>query len=84
MRGEKGITLIALVITIIVMLILAAVTITLVVNGNLVNHARDAKSGTESAIANETKLSEGTVQYGESKAETSIQNIVDNTVTVAP
>lgn len=84
MREEKGITLIALVITIIVMLILAAVTITLVVNGNLVNHARDAKSDTQAAIDNETLISQGTVKYGEGEVSTSIQNIVDNTVTVAP
>ena len=42
MRKEKGITLIALVITIIVMLILVAVTITVAINGGLFSKADDA------------------------------------------
>ena len=40
---ENGITLIALVITIIIMLILAAVTINIVINGGLIGYAKDAK-----------------------------------------
>ena len=35
MRGQKGITLVALVITIIVMLILVTVTVTTAINGGL-------------------------------------------------
>lgn len=47
LRQEKGITLIALVITIIVMLILVAVTITIAVNGGLFDYAGKAASETE-------------------------------------
>ena len=42
MKGQKGITLVALVITIIIMLILAGVTISVVVNGGLFNQAEQA------------------------------------------
>ena len=41
MKKEKGITLIALIITIIVMLILVAVTISVALNGGLFNNAKD-------------------------------------------
>ena len=61
MRSEKGITLIALVITIIVMLILVAVTITMAVNGGLFNYAKNATTQTNNAIANEQRLGNGTL-----------------------
>ena len=47
MKKNKGITLIALVITIIVMLILVAVTITIAVNGGLFDYAGRAAQDTE-------------------------------------
>lgn len=49
MKKNKGITLIALVITIIVMLILVAVTITMTVNGGLFGYAGNAAKQTEEA-----------------------------------
>lgn len=52
-RQEKGITLIALVITIIVILILVAVTITVAVNGGLFNYARKARVDTNTRITEE-------------------------------
>lgn len=52
-RQEKGITLIALVITIIVMLILVAVTISLSMNGGLFKKAQEAVEGTKTAMENE-------------------------------
>lgn len=42
MKGQKGITLIALIITIIVMLILVGVSITVVIQSGLLNTAKDA------------------------------------------
>ncbi len=55
-REEKGITLIALVITIIVLLILAGVTIAMVVGDNgIFTRAREAKSETEIAEENEKR-----------------------------
>ena len=47
MRGKKGITLIALIITIIVMLILVSVTISIAVNGGLFGYAGRAAKETE-------------------------------------
>ena len=43
MKRNKGITLIALIITIIIMLILCATTITLVINSELFDTAKKAK-----------------------------------------
>lgn len=60
-RQEKGITLIALIITIIVMLILVAVTINIVVNGGLFNHASRAAKETNKAKDEEVLLSHGIV-----------------------
>ena len=59
---NKGITLIALVITIIVMLILVAVTISMAVNGGLFNYAEKAVSETQNARDEEQKLANGGVK----------------------
>ena len=53
---HRGITLIALVITIIVMLILVAVTINMAVNGGLFGYASNAARQTNEAIEQEKKL----------------------------
>lgn len=63
MKGEKGITLVALVITIIVMLILVGVSITVAIQGGLFDTARDAASGTQAAAAAENSLASGTIEY---------------------
>ena len=57
--SSKGITLIALVITIIVMLILVGVTIAIVIEGGLFTEARRAATGTEVAIQEETNIASG-------------------------
>lgn len=49
MKGQKGITLVALVITIIVMLILVGVSVTVAINGGLFDKAREGKTGWENA-----------------------------------
>ena len=54
---EKGITLIALIITIIVMLILVGVTITVVLNGGLFTTAQDAATNTMAEAEKEQLLS---------------------------
>ena len=53
MKGQKGITLVALIITIIVMLILVAVTISIALNGGLFDKARTASKETRIAQARE-------------------------------
>ena len=64
-RQNKGITLIALVITIIVMLILVAVTISMAINGGLFDYAGKAVGETQNAIDEEQKLAEGKIKIGE-------------------
>lgn len=83
MRTEKGITLIALVITIIVMLILVAVTITMAVNGGLFDYAGKAAGDTNNAIKAEGELGKGsvTVQGEGAPTDTEINNIVNHYVT---
>lgn len=56
--SQRGITLIALVITIIVMLILVAVTISMAVNGGLFEYAGKAVNETKGAITNEQQLAD--------------------------
>lgn len=53
MKDQKGITLVALIITIIVMLILVAVTITVALNGGLFDTARRASKETKAAQVKE-------------------------------
>ncbi len=57
MKNEKGITLIALLITIIVMLILVAVTVAIAVNGGIFRNAKDASVETEKKSLYETIVS---------------------------
>ena len=59
---SRGITLIALVITIIVMLILVAVTIQIAVNGGLFEYAGRAAGDTKNAIDEENNLATGRVE----------------------
>lgn len=55
-KKEKGITLVALVVTIVVLLILAGVSITMVLGQNgIVKKAQDAKTNYTSATADESK-----------------------------
>ncbi len=57
MKNNKGITLIALIITIIVMLILVAVTVSVVINSNLIGTAKGAKTNTELKYQEEANMS---------------------------
>ena len=56
MRRDKGITLVALIITIVVMLILVAVSLNILVNSNLIGHAEKTGDAYAGAIKNEEKL----------------------------
>ena len=61
LKTEKGITLIALVITIIVMLILVGVSVTVALNGGLFTTAKEAAEGTATKRNEELELSSGKV-----------------------
>ena len=76
MKTQKGITLIALIITIIVMLILVGVSVSVALNTGLFKTAQGAAKNTEGARVNETKLSNGTVNIGGEEVDISnIENI---------
>lgn len=55
-KANKGITLVALIITIIVLLILAGVSITFALQGNLINNAQTAVNEYNNAATNEAAL----------------------------
>ena len=55
-REEKGITLVALIITIVVMLILVAVSVNVIVNSDLIGHAEKTGDAYAGAIKNEENL----------------------------
>lgn len=71
MKAEKGITLVALVITIIVLLILAMVSISIVYNQGLIQKSKDAVETHEKAANNEANTM--------NKAADNIQAYIDAT-----
>lgn len=56
MKGQKGITLIALIITIIVMLILVAVTINVVINSGLFDQSKKAGDDYQQKAKDEAEM----------------------------
>ena len=64
-ENQKGITLIALIITIIVMLILVGVTVTISLNGGLFNIAQKAKTDTETKKAEELEIVNERIKIGD-------------------
>ena len=58
MRNQKGITLVALIITIIILLILAIVSINLVMNGGIIGKA---EKGTDSYLEAEKRESKSSI-----------------------
>jgi len=77
MKNQKGITLIALIITIIVMLILVAVSVTVALQSGLFSAAGNAASDMQEARENEILTSEGQVTVGETKYN-SMQEYIDS------
>lgn len=55
MRGQKGITLVALIITIIVLLILAVVSIGAISNSKITDHAQNASTSWKAEQENENE-----------------------------
>ena len=64
LNKQKGITLIALVVTIIVMLILVAVTISMAINGGLFEKAGKATGDTKNAMNAEQAVANGQITIG--------------------
>jgi len=65
MKDQKGITLVALIITIIVMLILVTVSVTVALNSDLFSTAQSAATGMNEKAQEENKASEGKFNVGD-------------------
>ena len=76
MKTQKGITLIALIITIIVMLILVGVSVSVALNTGLFKTAQGAAKNTEAERINETALSNGTINIKGQEEEIDIDDYV--------
>ncbi len=80
MRGQKGITLVALIITIIVMLILVAVAITVVIQSGLLDTASQAGQKTQQAVQNESTMGDTVnINGNEASIGDHVNNIVNGT-----
>lgn len=69
MKEQKGITLVALVITIIVMLILVGVSVTVALKGGLFDTAKKAATGTNTEAEAERNLSNGAITVNNGSAD---------------
>ena len=76
LKNKSGITLIALIITIIVMLILVGVVVTVVIQSNLLGTAKTAGDKYKTAYEDESNMSEVTIN-GEKYA--SIEDYIEST-----
>ena len=76
MKTQKGITLIALVITIIVMLILVGVTLNVVLNGNLIGNTQDARNKQEMEIQREQLQSAVWAAIDPETSEVDFNNVI--------
>ena len=90
-KQEQGITLIALVITIVILIILATISITLVFGeGGLIQRAQEGKELTEQAQTDEQEELKGAEEYingvlaGTDLPETPEEPYIDNSIVVAP
>ena len=78
MKGNKGITLIALIITIIVMMILVAVTVTVALQGGLFGTAKKAGTDTQKAADEETLTSIVVGSYSKETLKVEESKLRDN------
>ena len=81
-KTEKGITLVALIITIIVLLILAVVAIGIVRGDGILFHAKDAASKYEEDAAEENATLQGYVDMIESQKDGSVTSITKDGVPI--
>lgn len=63
LRNQKGITLVALVVTIVVLIILATISISVAMNGDLIGRAETAGDWHANAEAEFDQLAANTVDY---------------------
>ena len=79
-RPNKGITIIALVITIVLMLILAGITVNVVINGGLLDYAKKAKDDTEIASEKSMITQAAIMAMGENKRGKIVQSELKNKI----
>ena len=79
---NRGITLIALVITIIVMLILVTVTIQVATQGNLFKHAGNSVKSTKNAVLQENYVGEGKIQVAGERFDSIDEYVITQTVEI--
>ncbi len=75
---NRGITLIALIITIIVMMILVAVTVSVALNGGLIGKTQEAKTKTEEAQIQERDILTGRIKIGDTWYDSLDEYLKDN------
>ena len=63
LRNQKGITLVALVVTIVVLIILATISISVAMNGDLIGRAEKAGEYQANADAETSQFQSNTVSY---------------------
>ena len=84
MKENKGITLIALIITIILLLILVGVSINLAIKGNLFGSAEKAVSGTNDKVAQEqTRVDELMEEWNKLEQEQCVHTWGEEKITKA-
>ena len=79
---DRGITLVALVITIIILLILAGIIISSLTNTGIFGRAKESKEKTQAAEANQAKTlneyEDAVKQYGSASQPTTVKKVADN------
>lgn len=63
LKSQKGITLVALVVTIVVLIILATISISVAINGGIIGKAQEAKNVYERQDDEFNKFTANTVKY---------------------
>lgn len=77
MKNQKGITLVALIITIIVMLILVAVSVAVVINSNILGTTEKTGEKYKQEAANESNIGEGNIIKGSDGKNHSVEYYVN-------
>lgn len=81
MKNQKGITLVALIITIIVMLILVAVSVAIAIQSNLLGTAERAGEKYKQEAEKENNIGEGKIIKGSDGNNYSVQDYFDKVPT---
>ncbi len=81
MKRNKGITLIALIITILIMLILVGITVAVVINSNMIGVAKNTGKKYENAMQNEMRAYENVISEYETEKEKTITFFIEGDTT---